>query len=318
VSQSEGGALADEVHGGELRGAPDRLQPRAVPLLLESCLQFWNSVEVVGNRFLTSTGDNEQVAEAGAGGLLDDVLDGRGVDDGQKLLAHCFGRRQEPSAESCGGDDSLARRSHGRHVGRLTAVAEEAEKAVWRSRLLVARAALPPARLAAAADAVTTHVLAGLSGINRIAAYVPIGTEPGSLGLLDALRQRGAMILLPIARTNLGLDWAPYEGPEALTTGRWGLREPPGDRASAGLNSVEAILVPALAVDRRGTRLGRGAGYYDRALATVRATIPVVALLHDGELVARLPADSWDRAVTAAVTPAKGWTSLPLVPHHMS
>jgi len=46
--------------------------------------------------------------------------------------------------------------------------------------------------------------------------------------------------------------------------------------------------------------------------------VPVVAVLHDGELVPRLPAEVWDRPVTAAVTPSKGWTNLPLVTHHMS
>jgi 5-formyltetrahydrofolate cyclo-ligase len=81
---------------------------------------------------------------------------------------------------------------------------------------------------------------------------------------------------------------------------------------------VEAILVPALAADHGGVRLGRGAGYYDRALARVPAWVPVVALLHDGELVPWLPADPWDRPVTAAVTPSGGWTNLPLVSHHGS
>jgi len=197
-------------------------------------------------------------------------------------------------------------------------VAEEAEKAAWRSRLLAARAALSSARLAAAAEEVTRHVLSGLAETTRIAAYVPVGTEPGSLDLLDRLRERGTAILLPVVRPNMELDWAAYAGPAALTMGRWGLREPAGDRGEPVLlSSVEAVLVPALAVDRQGTRLGRGGGYYDRALAGVPAAVPVVALLHDGELVLHLPVDRWDRPVTAAVTPSKGWTNLPLVAHHM-
>jgi 5-formyltetrahydrofolate cyclo-ligase len=196
-------------------------------------------------------------------------------------------------------------------------VPEEAEKAVWRRRLLAARTALSPDRLAAAADEVTRHILTGLAGTTRIAAYVPVGNEPGSLNLLDRLRGRGTVILLPVVRPNLELDWAAYDGPAALTTGRWGLREPAGDRSEpARLGGVEAVLVPALAVDRRGTRLGRGGGYYDRALAGIPAAVPVVALLHDGELVPLLPADRWDRPVTAAVTPSRGWTNLPLVAHH--
>jgi 5-formyltetrahydrofolate cyclo-ligase len=195
----------------------------------------------------------------------------------------------------------------------------EAEKAVWRRRLLAARAGLSPTRLEDAAEQVTGHVLARLAGLARVAAYVPIGSEPGSLDLLDRLRERGTVVLLPIVGPNHALSWAVYLGAKALTTGPWGLREPAANDAEpAGLDTAEAILVPALAVDRRGHRLGRGAGYYDRALRRVPAAVPVAALLHDGELVRQLPADPWDRPVTAAVTPADGWTNLPLVPHHVS
>jgi 5-formyltetrahydrofolate cyclo-ligase len=198
-------------------------------------------------------------------------------------------------------------------------VPEEADKAVWRRRLVAARASLSPARLAVAAEQVGEHVLSRLDGATRIAAYVPVGTEPGSLDLLDRLRDRGTVVLLPVVQPNYALTWAAYLGSEALTPGPWGLRQPATDPGEpGGLGTVQAILVPALAVDERGTRLGRGSGYYDRALRGVPASVPVAALLHDGELVGRLPADPWDRPVTAAVTPTRGWTNLPLVAHHVS
>ena len=83
-----------------------------------------------------------------------------------------------------------------------------------------------------------------------------------------------------------GLDWAAYSGPADLVPGVLGTREPAAARLGAGaLAAAAAVLVPALAVDRRGIRLGRGGGYYDRALRLVAARTPVVALLHDGELV---------------------------------
>jgi 5-formyltetrahydrofolate cyclo-ligase len=68
------------------------------------------------------------------------------------------------------------------------------------------------------------------------------------------------------------------------------------------------VLVPALLVDRRGNRLGRGGGSYDRAL--VRATGLTVALLHDGELVEELPAEAHDVPVRAAATPSQGVVQL--------
>ena len=189
----------------------------------------------------------------------------------------------------------------------------ERGKSEWRARLLAARAELPSDRLAAAAGTVARVVLDRLAGATRIAAYVPVGREPGSVALLDALRLGGTEILLPVVRSD-GLVWAPYAGADGLVGGALGIREPGGPRNALGM--VDAVLVPALAVDHHGVRLGRGGGYYDRALVAVQDGTPLVALLHDGELVARLPADPWDQPVTAVVSPARGWTELPVVEHH--
>jgi 5-formyltetrahydrofolate cyclo-ligase len=69
---------------------------------------------------------------------------------------------------------------------------------------------------------------------------------------------------------------------------------------------VALVLVPGLAVDRSGTRLGRGAGHYDRSLPQVRAGVPTVMVLNDEELVDVLPAEPHDRPVTAALLPGAG------------
>src|SRR6185369_4209768 len=104
-----------------------------------------------------------------------------------------------------------------------------------------------------------------------------------------------------------GLDWARYDGRAGLMPGPLGTRAPSGPGLGPGaLATADAVLLPALAVDHGGVRLGRGGGYYDRALVAVPAGRPLIALLHDGELVARLPADPWDRSVTAAVSPVIG------------
>jgi 5-formyltetrahydrofolate cyclo-ligase len=190
-------------------------------------------------------------------------------------------------------------------------------KREWRARLLAARAELTADRLEAAADALASHVLGRLGGRRRIAAYVPMGREPGSLRLLDMLRDGGTEVLLPVVVPD-GLDWAPYAGAAELVVGMLGTRAPAGPRLGpAALATADAVLVPALAVDHQGVRLGRGGGYYDRALTAAPAGLPVVALLHDGELVERLPVDPWDATVTSAVEPAIGWTELPVVAHHV-
>ncbi len=74
--------------------------------------------------------------------------------------------------------------------------------------------------------------------------------------------------------------------------------------------AVDVVLVPALAVATDGTRLGRGGGSYDRALARVPSATPVAALLYDTEVVVHLPSEPWDLPVRAVVTPSGGWRDL--------
>jgi len=182
-------------------------------------------------------------------------------------------------------------------------------KAAVRRELLARRLGI--ADLRAPAEAVTAHVLALPTAVagGCLAAYVPIGSEPGSLALLDELARCKVRVLLPVV-AGVGLDWAAYDG--TLVPGPWGLREPAGTRLGpGGLAAADVVLVPALAVDRRGTRLGKGAGFYDRALADARGGTPLVALLHDGELLDEpLPAEPHDIAMTAAITPAGGLIEL--------
>ena len=86
--------------------------------------------------------------------------------------------------------------------------------------------------------------------------------------------------------------------------------EPP--RGVAAVCSADLVLVPALAADHSGLRLGRGGGSYDRALARVGAQVPTVALLYDTELVPVLPAEPHDQRVRMVARPSAGVTTLPL------
>lgn len=134
-----------------------------------------------------------------------------------------------------------------------------------------------------------------------LAAYVAVGTEPGTDELLDAWADR--TVLLPVLLPGGDLDWAVHDG--SLVAGPHGLREPGGRRWGIdALAECSLVVVPALAVDRRGVRLGRGGGSYDRALARTQA--PAVAALYVGELVEALPRDPHDRPVDAVVLPDAG------------
>ena len=189
------------------------------------------------------------------------------------------------------------------------------KKAALRSRLLAARARLTPEQRAAAGRALRDAILelpqAQMAG--TIAAYYSIASEPDTHGLVYALWKRGSYVLLPVMRPDADLDWASYEGPDSLRPGPRGLAEP--CEPPRGLDAVaraDLVLVPALAVDRGGVRLGRGAGCYDRALARVGPQVPTIALVYDGELLDEIPADSHDQRVRMVARPSTGVSRLPL------
>ncbi|MGA3561829.1 5-formyltetrahydrofolate cyclo-ligase [Melissospora conviva] len=196
------------------------------------------------------------------------------------------------------------------------AQADRLTKRDLRAELLARRRQLTPAereRAAARVQATLTALLTRLRPV-RISAYVPVGSEPGgpSLPAVLASAAPSAQLLLPVLCDDLDLDWAAYDGAQPLVAAGRGLREPPGPRLGrAAVADAELVIVPALAVDRRGLRLGRGGGSYDRALARVGADTCVVALLHDGELLPRVPAEPHDRPVRAAVTPGDGLVPFP-------
>jgi 5-formyltetrahydrofolate cyclo-ligase len=193
------------------------------------------------------------------------------------------------------------------------------DKSGIREGLLAARRGMPPGRRTAADAAIRAAVVALLRSGRRVGrpavpdarrtvtGYVPTDLEPGGAVLPEALRRWGDRVLLPVLRSDLDLDWAEYTGPDCLQPARWRLCEPSGPRLGPGAAARAAVLfVPALAVDRRGNRLGRGGGSYDRALSRVPRRALVVALLYDGELVDELPTEPHDRPVNAVVTPGGG------------
>ncbi|MGW2054479.1 5-formyltetrahydrofolate cyclo-ligase [Streptomyces sp. NPDC001840] len=182
-------------------------------------------------------------------------------------------------------------------------------KAALRSELLTARRLLSDedARRAAAVLARRALELPELARARTVAAYVSVGREPGTRALLDALRTRGVRVLLPVLMADNDLDWAPYEGTERLVRAGRGLLEPDGARLGPdAVLEADVVLLPGLAVDGRGMRLGRGGGSYDRVLGRLEraGAVPALAvLLYDGEVVARVPTEPHDRPVQAVVTP---------------
>ncbi|MFB7226135.1 5-formyltetrahydrofolate cyclo-ligase [Streptomyces fimicarius] len=183
-------------------------------------------------------------------------------------------------------------------------------KSSLRRELLAARALLTKedAVRAAAVLAAAALDLPELADARTVAAYVSVGREPGTRALLEALRGHGVRVLLPVLLPDNDLDWAAYEGPEHLLPAGRGLLEPDGPRLGPdAVLDADTVLLPGLAVDGAGMRLGRGGGSYDRVLARLTAAgahPALVVLLYDDEVVARVPSEPHDHPVDAVVTPA--------------
>ncbi|MET9874078.1 5-formyltetrahydrofolate cyclo-ligase [Actinacidiphila glaucinigra] len=186
---------------------------------------------------------------------------------------------------------------------------DNASKRELRERLLQVRRGLTPGDRAEAERVIAQHALnlPELSRARTVAAYVSMGGEPGTRALLDLLRERGQRVLLPVLLPDNDLDWAPYEGPGGLVRAARGLYEPTGPRLGPdAVTRADAVLLPGLAVDGRGLRLGRGGGSYDRVLARLDAagaTPALVVLLYAHEVLDRVPDEPHDRPVDAVVTP---------------
>ncbi len=195
-----------------------------------------------------------------------------------------------------------------------------ASKAVLREQLLAARRLVADDVRAAEArmlaEQLVLHLELTMSSGSTVCAYVPVGTEPGSIEMLDMLLRRSGRVLLPVARTTgddmpLPLRWGEYR-PGALTRGPWGLLEPPGPALPASaLAEAGLIIVPALAVDRRGVRLGRGRGFYDLSLDCRGPQARLVAMVRDAEFLDELPAEPHDVPMTDVITPRRGLITLP-------
>ncbi|MCL8014022.1 5-formyltetrahydrofolate cyclo-ligase [Streptomyces sp. AS02] len=196
------------------------------------------------------------------------------------------------------------------HIGR----SGETDKRMLRREFLAVRSRLTADDVRASAVALAERALdlPELAHARVVAAYVSVGTEPGTLALLDALRARGVRVLLPALLPDNDLDWGAYTGEDSLTRVQHGklmaLLEPSGERLGPdAVTDADVVLLPGLAVDARGMRLGRGGGSYDRVLARLEsagARASLVVLLYDSEVVELVPEEPHDRPVHAVVTPS--------------
>jgi 5-formyltetrahydrofolate cyclo-ligase len=240
---------------------------------------------------------------------------------------------------------------------------QPAAKAAWRARLLTARRARPAPERAAAQAVNADHLLAALRELGggrrlTVCLYLPLPSEPLAAGAPYLVAARGHRVLVPVTTSGQPLDWCVLPvaaggrmvgaAPDstdaavdagdvhdaALVPGPLGVLEPAGPRLGpAALLGADVAVVPALATDPAGFRLGRGGGFYDRTLALLPGSapepdlagagaaraagtgpheggvipgVPRIAVLFDGETDLPIPHEPHDARVSHVLTPARG------------
>ncbi|WP_229054935.1 5-formyltetrahydrofolate cyclo-ligase [Aeromicrobium sp. Leaf350] len=177
--------------------------------------------------------------------------------------------------------------------------------------LLATRRGRTDAALADAGQAIAAHLSGdrALRGARRVAAYLSMKGEPPTGPLLADLRAACAEVVVPVTRPDGTLAWVSHDPQAETVRSAIGVDEPVAEPLPASpLGDLDLVLVPALAVDHHGRRLGRGAGYYDRALAEVvaRSDRPrplLCAVVFTDELLAEVPHESHDVPVDLVLTP---------------
>lgn len=185
---------------------------------------------------------------------------------------------------------------------------QEPSKKHLRIALRRQRENLPPELVQEESARIRDHLLSlgRFREAKSVMLYLPARGEVDTWPLLDHFWSRGSEILLPRCCESAAGIMEAYAvtSRDDLGPGCFGLIEPQAKRArKVPIPEPEAILVPALAFDRHGYRLGFGGGYYDRFLPTLACLPLLIGPAYAFQILKSIPVEPWDRPVELIVTP---------------
>ena len=178
-------------------------------------------------------------------------------------------------------------------------------KAESRARARAALRTLTPAERAAAEAEIARRVwqVPEIARARTLLVYASLPEEVATDAIADEARRRGMVLVYPRCLADGVLALHAVDAADALRPGRFGIREPDADACPiTDVGEVDAALIPGLAWDRAGHRLGRGAGYYDRMLADPRWRGFRCGLFFAVQEAESIPRDEWDVRLDALVT----------------
>ena len=173
-------------------------------------------------------------------------------------------------------------------------------KADWRRELLATRAAIPEAERRRRSLAMLAHVrtLPWIASARSLLAYVPIGAEADVVPLMSEVLGDGRPVFVPADKVSVdAIAWMPWEEGHPS----------PARVVAADLQYPVVALVPGVGFDERCVRLGRGRGFYDRALVELRRNdeTRAVGIAFEPQIVQELPHDAWDQSVDIVVSESR-------------
>jgi len=194
------------------------------------------------------------------------------------------------------------------------ATGPEVEKKAVRTKIRAARQQMAEEQREDHGKQLAATVLGYLTSstgiVRKVAAYCSSPGEPDTSILLDALVTEGIEVYLPICEPDFALSWAAYTpGIEFLPSKLAPVLEPVGPRFGNEIfDDINTVIIPALAIDAQGLRLGQGGGYYDRFLPLIDdSPVRVAAVVYDEEFVSEgsFPVAEHDQPVDLVFTPTQ-------------
>ena len=180
------------------------------------------------------------------------------------------------------------------------------EKLVLRRQLLAQRARLAETEKASACQEIRRQLLSWPVFVQakNLMLYLAVGQEPDMDELMRLAHQMGKNIAVPQILPGAGqmepVRWLPAM---KLETGRYGIRQiPAGQREAVDAAALDLVVVPCVALDRRGVRLGMGGGYYDRFLPRLSPDAVAVGVCWHQQFLSELPAEPHDRRLQYVLT----------------
>jgi len=179
------------------------------------------------------------------------------------------------------------------------------DKAALRKQILARRDSIPGAvrKLKDRAIEERLFSLREMQQSTTVFFFASFRSEVDTFGLIRRSREEGRRVVLPrVEGANLGLYLV--NSLDELAPGYMKIPEPTvlTDDRKVGIHDIDAVIVPGAAFDRSGNRIGYGGGFYDRLLADMQTTIPIIALTYDEQLIDAVPVDQHDKKVSIIVT----------------